>query len=728
MRGHHWLTGTRSAVLVEVPADAVPILRAFGPAPADPSAAADAAVAVGPAQAQASVDGPLALDLLPMHATGFQGAPALRGAFADGTGWAPRLSRVHTVVDGRGLTTVADDPDTGLRLHLELALDVHDVLTARAAVTNLRGRDGEDGAHDLPAATPGLGRPSGRPPTPDDYHLDALRITVPVGDQAREVASFAGRWIREFHLQRQPWGIGRIERVNVRGRTSHEDPPLLLAGSARFGQETGWVWAVHLGWSGNHELRADRTADGFAYLQAAEHLHPGEVVLRPGETYVTPTVYAVASDRGMNGVSDAFHAHVRARPVHPRTPRRVTLNTWEAVYFDHDPQRLAALADAAGDVGIERFVLDDGWFLGRRDDTAGLGDWYVDPQVHPDGLAPLAEHVRERGMQFGLWVEPEMVNPDSRLFRDDPSVALTRTSGPTTRHQHVLDIARDDLGAYLRERLDALLDETGAGYLKWDDNRDHVAAEHGGVAATHAHVVALYRLLDDLLAAHPGLEIESCSGGGGRVDLGILARTHRVWTSDCNDPIERQAIQRGASLLLPPELLGAHVGPAVSKTTGRTTSLALRLATAFFGHLGVEWDLLAASEHDRDVLGRAIALHRDWRDVLHGGRVVRVDHPDEAALVHGVVTAERGLFSYCQVHSSDWARPAAVRMPGLEPRRRYRVELVDVLTDPPAGGRPPAWYERGHVEVSGAHLADHGIALHAHHPETATVIQAVAVA
>lgn len=210
------------------------------------------------------------------------------------------------------------------------------------------------------------------------------------------MASFAGRWIREFHLQRQPWVIGRIEQVNVRGRSSHEDPPLLLAGSTGFGEESGRVWAIHLGWSGNHEMRADRTADGFAYLQAAEHLHPGEIVLRPGESYVTPTVYAVASDRGLNGVSDAFHAHVRARPVHPSTPRPVTLNTWEAVYFDHDPHRLTALADAAAEVGIERFVLDDGWFRGRRDDTAGLGDWYVDPQVHPDGLAPLAGHVRDR--------------------------------------------------------------------------------------------------------------------------------------------------------------------------------------------------------------------------------------------------------------------------------------------------------------------------------------------
>jgi alpha-galactosidase len=721
-----WLTGTRSAVLVDVPEGELPRVLAWGGAASGDGVAAEvAAAALLPAQTSATVDARVPLDLLPSHARGFQGTPALRGAFLDGTGWAPRFDRIDHRWSPDGLDVVAADGEAGLRVHVEVRLDVHDVLVLRAALTNARGGlgGGDDIPSTFPEATPAIGRPRGRTVGGDDYRLDALRLTLPVPDLAREVATFTGRWLREFHQQRHPWLVGRVERVNVRGRSSHEDPPLLLAGSRGFSDERGEVWALHLGWSGNAELRAERSADGFAFLQAAEHLHPGEIVLGPGETYVTPKVYGVASSSGCNGISDAFHAHVRARPNHPRGPRPVTLNTWEAVYFDHDQDKLAELVEVAGDIGVERFVLDDGWFRGRRHDRAGLGDWYVDPEAHPDGLEPLADHVRERGMEFGLWVEPEMVNPDSDLYRADPTVALARPGSPTTRNQHVLDVARQDIGAYLRERLHALVDETGATYLKWDLNRDHVVAERDGVAATHAHVEAAYELLEDIVRAHPGLEIESCSGGGGRVDLGVLQHTHRVWTSDCNDPVERVVIQRGASILLPPELLGCHVGGPIAHTTGRTTSLPMRLATAFFGHLGIEWDITTTHAGERDHLRGAVELYRRWRDVLHTGRVVRVDHPDEHALVHGVVTADRALLFYAQLTTGPWTRPATVRCPGLVPDRPYRVEKVDLLTDWPGFHREaPGWYADGAVTLTGQHLADHGIALQVHQPGTSTVL------
>ena len=289
-------------------------------------------------------------------------------------------------------------------------------------------------------------------------------------------------------------------------------------------------------------------------------------------------------------------------------PRPVVLNTWEAVYFDHRLDRLTALADTAAELGVERFVLDDGWFRHRRDDTAGLGDWYVDEDVWPDGLHPLVNHVRGLGMEFGLWVEPEMVNPDSDLARAHPEWVR---EAPPWRNQQVLDIAQPDAYAYLLERLDALVSEYAIDFLKWDHNRDLV----GGA---HAQTLAAYRLLDELRERHPALEIESCSSGGSRVDLGILARTDRVWASDTNDALERQAIQRWTQLLLPPELVGSHVGPPRAHTTGRTHDLSFRVATALFGHFGIEWDINARDRRrarrpgggDRVLQARAAAAAR----------------------------------------------------------------------------------------------------------------------
>jgi alpha-galactosidase len=736
-----WLTGTRTALLVDLDAGPLPVVRAWGPAPltADEAAAVDDPVAVAalatPAQPPSSLDERTSVDLLPGHATGFLGSPGLVGAFGDGTGWAPRWQRTGLTITDRRLLVAAHDPAAGLGVHVELRIDEHDVVAVRAAVTNLRGGGAAPATTDLPPpspfppATPGgdAGWPTEGPAAAASpelaYQLAALRLTLPVPDDARELATFTGRWIRELHLQRQPWTIGRAGRVNPRGRSSHEDPPTVFLGTPGFTEETGRVWALHLAWPGNHEVVADRAADGAAYVQAGEFLHPGELTLGPGATYTTPWLLGTASTSGLNGVSDAFHAHVRARPTHPRRARPVTLNTWEAVYFDHARERLEALIDAAAALGVERFVLDDGWFAGRDDDTAGLGDWTVDERKHPGGLRPLADRVRAAGMEFGLWVEPEMVNPDSERFRADPSVALTQPDGPTSRHQLVLDLAREDVWRAVRDQLLTVLADAEPAYLKWDHNRRHAAPDRDGRPAAHAQVAATLALLDELQRARPGLEIESCASGGGRIDLGILAHTHRVWTSDTNDPVERQVIQRGASYLFPPELLGAHVGGPFSHTTARTTSLPFRLATAFFGHLGVEWDVTTASPEERARLAEAIALHQRWREVLHGGRVVRVDHPDPAALVHGVVTPDRAVFAYVQLTTSEWARPCAVRCPGLPPDGRYRVEILwPVTSDLAPQQHQPGWYAAGALAVTGHTLGTIGVQLHVHQPAAATVL------
>jgi len=304
-------------------------------------------------------------------------------------------------------------------------------------------------------------------------------------------------------------------------------------------------------------------------------------------------------------------------------------------------------------------------------------------------------------MQFGLWVEPEMVNPDSDLFRAHPDWILAsggRMPLPW-RGQQVLDLVRPEVFDYLLERLDALLTENDIGYLKWDHNRDLIEPGHLGRAAVHAQTAALYRLLDELRARHPYVEIESCSSGGARVDLGILARTDRVWASDTNDALERQTIQRWTQLLLPPELVGSHVGPPTAHTTGRTHSLAFRMGTALFGHFGVEWDIGSASPDERRDLAAAVAFYRRHRDLLHGGDVVRADHHDPAAALHGVVSGDRreAIFAYVQLASSATEAPGATRLPGLDPDLTYAVTPVR-LSGSAAGAdvhsirvRAPGW-------------------------------------
>ncbi|MFC6084501.1 alpha-galactosidase, partial [Sphaerisporangium aureirubrum] len=457
-------------------------------------------------------------------------------------------------------------------------------------------------------------------------------------------------------------------------------------------------------------------------LGAGALLEPGEVVLGEGESYRTPWVYFTWSGAGLDEAGGRLHDHLRASRG-GWGARPVTLNNWEATYFDHDVDRLLALAEQAAAAGVERFVLDDGWFRGRRHDRAGLGDWYVDETVWPGGLHRLVGHVRNLGMQFGLWFEPEMVNPDSDLARAHPDWILGRAARPPglQRNQQVLDLSRPEVFGYLLERLDALVREYALDYVKWDHNRDIAEpVRHDGVPGVHAQTLAAYRLVDELRRRHPALEVESCSSGGARVDYGILARTDRVWTSDSNDALDRQLIQRWTGLLVPPELMGCHVGAPADHITGRALPLAFRAATALFGHMGVEWDLVSASQAERDELAVWIALHKRLRPLLHTGRVVRADHPDPSALVHGVVRPERAVFAYVQLTSRVAAGPDPVRLPGLDPAARYEVRLAGPL---PEGAALPRW-AAAPVCLPGAVLTEAGLPAPALRPASVLLIEA----
>ena len=532
-----------------------------------------------------------------------------------------------------------------------------------------------------------------------------------------EVMVFDGRWAREFQPVRQRLATGLLVKENRTGRTSHHAPPFAVVGPPGFGEDAGEVLGLHLAWSGNHRLLVERLRDGRLQFQAGELFLPGEMTLAPGESYQTPILYAARSSAGLNGLSARFHPFVRDRILGGRLkgkPRTVHFNTWEAVYFRHDLAELKALADLAAGVGAERFVLDDGWFEGRNDDTTSLGDWRADRSKYPDGLGPLIDHVRGLGLEFGLWVEPEMANAESALLRAHPDWTLHEPGRvqPLGRGQHVLDLTRPQVADNIFGQIDALLSAHPIGYLKWDMNRDLTHAASAGRPAAHRQTLAVYALIDRVRAAHPGVEIESCASGGGRADFEILRRTDRVWTSDNNDPIERQAIQRGFSIFFPPEVMGAHVGASPDHSTGRRTSLELRALTALFGHMGIEADVRGFTEAERAALEQWTRLYKDHRALIHGGQVVRQVHADPGAVATMVVGEAGALASYAQLETPPRASPDPLRLVGLSPDGLYRARLLNPPRPPNAGMKvAPAMTSGAAIEASGRMIAAAGLPL-----------------
>jgi alpha-galactosidase len=348
--------------------------------------------------------------------------------------------------------------------------------------------------------------------------------------------------------------------------------------------------------------------------------------------------------------------------------------------------------------------------------------------VWPDGLGPLINHVRSRGMQFGLWFEPEMVSPDSDLARAHPDWILSVDGRMplTKRSQQVLNIGHPDAYEYVLERIDSILTEYDIAYIKWDHNRDLVEAGGAdGGAGVHEQTLALYRLLATLKERHPGLEIESCSSGGARIDLAVLEHTDRVWTSDCIDALERQQIQRWTGQLLPLELMGAHVGSPVSHSTGRTHALDFQAGTALFGHFGIEWDISTASPGQLTRLATWVRRYKDLRPLLHTGTVVRGDHPDPAVWVHGVVAEDRSraVYALVQVATSVHAPAGLVRLPGLDPDATYTVRPLPPGDDPGRRSAGPPWWQTG-TELPGRVLAAVGVQAPTQNPEHLVLLEA----
>ena len=644
------------------------------------------------------VDVTAPIAVVPQHGDGCFARPGLAGHRPGGRFFAPRFSHSKVEMSDYGFVFTSTDSAAELGLRCQFELRDSGVLAINASVTN----HGDS-----------------------RYLLDTLSMTLPIPSRAKELVTLTGSWAREFAINRQDFLHGAWTSENRTGRTSHEHPPVVWAVETDANEWHGEVWGAHLAWSGNHVLLAEVLADSRKYLQLGELLMAGEVCLEPGGSYSTPEVLATYSQNGLTPASLNFHRNVRANlPKQSNSAsRKVLLNTWEAVYFDHDEEKLKNLADIAASVGVERFVLDDGWFAGRRNDKTSLGDWWVSPEIYPNGLAPLISHVRKLGMDFGIWVEPEMISEDSELFRMHPDWALVSPDYEPvrSRNQLVLNLVHAPAYEYVFSKLDKLLSENEISFIKWDMNRPHVQATlKSGAAGTREQTLAFYKLVDQLREKHRHIEIESCSSGGGRIDHEILRRTDRVWTSDCIDPYRRQKIQRGASMFIPNEVMGAHIGAEKAHTTSRVHSLEFRATSAVFGHLGLELDLTICSQSELQLIKQAIDWHKKFRGLLHSGDAVRFDCESASQISHGVYSQDRNeaLVSLVQLTETKQGEDAEfLRLPGLDSECRYRVAVLDsnFVTSRDVG------------EYTGQQLANTGLKLSKMRPETGTIFHLLSI-
>ena len=645
---------------------------------------------------ESQADNPVARSLLPQTAGGYPGTPALvllRNSRALQT--ALTLEDAHTNADSFRL--VYRDKALSIGLDITWRITASGIVESLATVRNTGSE---------PVVIAGL-----------------ASLSLPLPHRLRHVSRYAGRWSAEMREDTFRIPRGMVGAQSFGGRAGFGGGQWLRLEEDQVSETRGLVLGAHLAWSGDHELLLEKDNEGGALLMLGARLESGEIELAAGMHYSTPPALFCLTEHGRAGLRQAFHAHAMQEvlPAASRTlPRKVHLNTWEAVGFAMQPAALQQLVADAAALGVERFVLDDGWFLGRRDDSTSLGDWSPDPDLFPDGLGALIAQVHAAGMDFGLWVEPEMASPDSDLLRAHPDwcLHLAGEARPTQRHQLVLDLTQAAVSDYLFDRLDTLLRENAISYLKWDHNRELFPLAGRG----HAQTLGLLALLDRLRRAHPGVEIESCASGGGRVDFGILHRTERFWASDNNDPLERLRINRGWLQFLPLRALGNHVGPSPNPVTGRRVDMDFRAKVALFGHMGVEADPARMSADERSCLAAHIALYKAWRGVLHGGRLFALE--SSVAGLHGWFAwdGRRGLALAAQTALADDFDVAPVRLPGLDPAARYRICLPEPWPGKASRYLANATRWREGVVLSGLALAAQGLALPLAHPENAWLI------
>ncbi len=572
-------------------------------------------------------------------------------------------------LDCTALTVTLADDVLGLEVDLEYTVfeDV-DAITRSALIRNTGAKE------------------------PALYLTKVLSACLDMDDRDFELLTLHGSWARERVIQRRPLAVGRQGVFSERGETSHQAQPFLALLTPGTTQTQGQVWAMHLVWSGNFEAQAE--ADQFGQVRAVLGVSPWNFCwkLAAGESFQAPEAVLVYSHQGLGGMTrtlhDLYRGHLLRGPWKDKK-RPVLLNSWEGAYFDFDTEKLLAMAKSGAALGMEMFVLDDGWFGDRRDDNRALGDWYVNEKKLPGGLKRLADELNAMGMKFGLWMEPEMISPDSDLYRAHPDWAIQisgRTAG-LCRNQYILDLTRREVLEYVWGRVEAILTSANIEYVKWDMNRQ--LSDLGSLGLTSdrqgelscRYVMAVYELQERFCKRFPNVLLENCSGGGARYDPGMLYYSPQIWCSDDTDAIERLAIQEGTALLYPLSTMGAHVSACPNHAVGRTTPMDTRGHVALAGTFGYELDPRKLTEEEREQIPDQIALYHRFNALLRTGDYYRLASYRENHTwdCWQVVSRDRrtALVTYVQVLASANRHSRRVLLQGLDPAANYRLEGTD---------------------------------------------------
>lgn len=624
---------------------------------------------------------------------GLYAEPALKVTFPDGNRDLVLYYRSHKI-DGDTIQVTLSDLDRPIFVTLTYRIDRSTGVIARSAVIENRG-----------AA---------------DVRVDqaaAAGLTLPVAYDYRLHYS-TGRWAAEWTLQDRALKAGSTVLESRRGSTGSQNNPWFAITRATTTEEDGPTWIGALAWSGSWRLTFDQDVTGRIRIVGGYNPFDFAYRLRPGASLSTPVFYVGFSDSGRGGASRVFHQFQREQVLPHRDGklplRKVLYNSWEATEFAVDEAGQIALAERAATLGVERFVMDDGWFGARNNDRAGLGDWTVNPTKFPNGLTPLISRVRTLGMDFGLWVEPEMINQDSDLYRAHPDWAMQFQGRPRTegRNQLVLNLARTDVRDHVLKVLDDLLKQNDIAFLKWDYNRNWSEpgwpdADVGDQQTIYvAYVRNLYWIIDELRKRHPKVEIESCSGGGGRVDLGIMARTDQVWPSDNTDPLDRMMIQDGYTQAYAPAAMMAWVTDSPNWVNKRQTALSFRFLSAMQGGLGIGTNLNKWQEIDFLIARRYVHSYKRIRETVQHGDLYRLNRANDAdqRWTNLYVASDRSqaaLFTLIgSTHKLDVMPTIALR--GLDPDAQYRIETMDGVPIPltiPATATGAYWMNHG-VDVT----------------------------
>ncbi|WP_123041541.1 alpha-galactosidase [Cohnella candidum] len=521
--------------------------------------------------------------------------------------------------------------------------------------------------------------------------LRALSASIDFHDRDYEFVYLAGAWTRERHITRRPVAAGGTRIESRRGASSHNLNPFAALVRPNTDEDQGDAFGFSLVYSGNFLAQAE--VDQFDMTRVSIGLNPFDFAwkLGAGESFQTPEAVLVYSSEGLGGMSRAYHRLYRTRlcrGTHRDQARPILVNNWEATYFDFNADKIEAIAQAGADLGIELFVLDDGWFGKRDDDRSSLGDWFVDRKKLPNGLRDLAERVNQKGLQFGLWFEPEMISPDSDLYRAHPDWCLHVPGRRRTeaRQQLILDMSRQDVRDYLYEALSGIFSSCPISYVKWDMNRN--MSEIGSAAlpedrqseVAHRYMLGLYDLLEKLTSAFPNILFESCSGGGGRFDPGMLHYMPQTWTSDDTDAIERLKIQYGTSLVYPVSSMGAHVSDVPNHQVGRITSLAVRGDVAMSGNFGYELDLTRFHEEEKEIVKRQVAAYKELRGLIQTGDLYRLKSPfegNETAWMFVSEDRKEAVAFYFRTLAEPNPPLRRLKLRGLDPAISYRIEGAD---------------------------------------------------